>query len=86
MDDFGWSWERLMSGPGRYNIYRFLRDAGRGEELPWLRAQAHQGDPALAISRAALAGTSPLCEQTLDVFVALSCDGRYRGCWQHRCR
>jgi glucokinase len=65
------SWERLMSGPGLYNIYRFLRDTGRGEEPPWLREQAHQGDPALAISRAALAGTSPLCEQTLDVFVAL---------------
>jgi glucokinase len=65
------SWERLVSGPGIYNIYRFLRDTGRGEEPPWLREQVHQGDPAPAISRAALAGTSQLCEQTLDLFVTL---------------
>jgi glucokinase len=65
------SWERLVYGPGIYINYRFLRDTERSEEPPWLRKQVHQGDPAPAISRAALAGTSPLCEQTLDVFVAL---------------
>jgi glucokinase len=65
------SWERVVSGPGLYNIYRFLRDTGRGDEPPWLREQIRQGDPAAVISQAALSGASPLCEQTLDLFVAL---------------
>jgi glucokinase len=65
------SWERVVSGPGIYHIYRFLRDTGRGDEPPWLRQQLQHGDPAAAISQAALAGTSALCEQTLDLFAAL---------------
>ena len=63
------SWERVVSGPGMYNIYRFLRDTGRGEEPPWLGAEVQQDDPGQVISQAALAGTSSLCEQTLDLFV-----------------
>jgi len=65
------SWERVVSGPGIYTIYRFLRDTGRGDEPPWFREQILQGDPAPVIAQAALSGTSPLCEQTLDLFVAL---------------
>src|SRR4029077_1601936 len=30
------SWERILSGPGLHNLYRFLRDTGRGEEPAWL--------------------------------------------------
>ena len=26
------SWERVLSGPGLYNVYLLLRDTGRGEE------------------------------------------------------
>jgi glucokinase len=65
------SWERVVSGPGLYNIYRFLRDTGRGEEPAWLQDEIRQGDPAAAISRAALAGRSSLCMQALDLFVTL---------------
>jgi glucokinase len=65
------SWERVLSGPGLHAIYRFLRDTGRGEEPDWLRAQLEQDDPSAAISQAALAGTSALCAQALDLFVAL---------------
>ena len=65
------SWERVVSGPGLLNIYRFLRDTGRGEEPAWLAAEMRQQDPAAVISQAALGGTSPLCEQALDLFVSL---------------
>jgi glucokinase len=65
------SWERVVSGPGLHNLYRFLRDTGRGEEPAWLRQEMHQGDPSAAISRAALAEKSPLCMQALDLFVTL---------------
>jgi glucokinase len=65
------SWERVVSGPGLHNIYRFLRDTGRGEEPDWLARQMRQPDPSAVISQAALAGTSTLCRQALDLFVAL---------------
>jgi glucokinase len=65
------SWERVLSGPGLYNIYRFLRDTGRGEEPGWLTQEMQQQDPPAVISQAALAGTNALCQQALDVFVAL---------------
>ena len=65
------SWERVLSGPGLHNIYRFLRDTGRGEEPAWLTGEMQQQDPSAAISHAALAGTSALCRQALDLFVVL---------------
>jgi glucokinase len=65
------SWERVLSGPGLHNIYRFLRDTGRGEEPDWLAREMQQRDPAAVISQTALAGTSALCRQALDLFVAL---------------
>jgi len=65
------SCERVLSGPGLYNIYRFLRDTGRGEEPAWLTQEMQQQDPPAVISQAALAGTSALCRQALDLFVSL---------------
>jgi glucokinase len=65
------SWERVLSGPGLHNIYRFLRDTRHGEEPAWLSHQMQQNDPAAVISQAALAGTSALCGRALDLFVAL---------------
>lgn len=65
------SWERVLSGPGLFNIYQFLRDTGRGEEPAWLTQELQQQDPPAVISQAALEGTSPLCQQALELFVAL---------------
>jgi glucokinase len=65
------SWERVLSGPGLFNIYRFLRDTGHGEEPDWLTRAMQKQDPAAVISQAALANTSALCRQALDLFVAL---------------
>jgi glucokinase len=65
------SWERVLSGPGLVNVYRFLREDGRCEEPAWLSEQMRTGDPAAAIAQAALARTSPLCEHALDLFVSL---------------
>jgi len=65
------SWERLLSGPGLFNVYQFLRDTGRGAEPDWLTAQLSGGDPAAVISDAALHGKSALCEKSLDFFVRL---------------
>ena len=65
------SYERILSGPGLANVYRFLRDSGKGQEPPWLAQELAQGDPAPAISRLALEGKSPLCSRALDLFVAI---------------
>jgi|SRR5581483_1547391 glucokinase len=65
------SYERVLSGPGLVNIYQFLRDTGRGEEPKWLTEAMAHGDPAAAISQAALDSKSGLCEQALDLFVSI---------------
>ncbi len=65
------SYERVVSGLGIHNLYRFLRDTGRGEEPDWLTREIRDGDPTVAISKAAAAGRSELCEQTMRLFVSL---------------
>ena len=63
-------WEHVLSGPGQFNIYKFLRDTKRGEEPAWLAAELRRDEPPPAvITRAALAGKCRLCEQALDMFV-----------------
>ena len=63
--------ERVLSGPGLFSIYRFLRDTGRGQEPPWLTGELSDGDPAARVSTAALEGKSALCVQALDLFVSI---------------
>ncbi len=65
------SWERLVSGMGLVTIYHFLRDTHRSEEPAWLAKQMRASDPAAVISHAAQHANSPLCSQTLDLFMAL---------------
>jgi len=65
------SYERIVSGPGLVNVFHFLRDTGRGDEPLWLTEQMTTGDPAAAISMAALAGKCSLCEHAVDLFVSL---------------
>jgi glucokinase len=65
------STERVLSGPGLVNIFRFLRDTGHGTEPKWLTEQMQESDPAAAISRAAMEGSCALCAQSLDMFVSI---------------
>ncbi len=62
------SWERVLSGPGIYTIYRFLRDVKKRETPVWLEKNIHDGDPAAAISKGAEDGCA-ICEETLELFV-----------------
>ncbi len=65
------SYERIISGPGLLNIYRFLRDVRRVPEDSAVAQNMQNGDPSAVISRAALDGKCSLCCQTLDIFVSL---------------
>ena len=67
------SCERILSGPGIKNIYDFLRDAGKAEEPEWLQKQMSEASdqPAL-ISQLALEHKAAICDQALNIFVAVS--------------
>jgi glucokinase len=62
-------WETVLSGPGLFHIYQFLRDTRRGVEPAWLAAELHSEEPPRVVTRAALENKSDLCAQALDLFV-----------------
>ena len=64
------SYERVISGPGLFNIYNFLKDSGRYAEPEWLRERLAAGDPSAEISKAALGGAADICVKALDMFVS----------------
>jgi glucokinase len=63
--------ERVLSGPGLASIYRFLRDTGRGVELPHIAEQIRHEDPASVIGSAATKGECPMAKQALDIFLSI---------------
>lgn len=65
------SYERVLSGPGLVNIYKFLRDRGYCEEPGWLAEEMRGGDPAAAIARAGLSAKSDLAVTALDMFAEI---------------
>ncbi|MEI6280305.1 MAG: glucokinase [Verrucomicrobiae bacterium] len=70
MKQFGHvSSERVASGMGIENIYNFLRETGRGKELPAVAAAMKTADPNRVISKFADSGTCPMCVRTLEIFV-----------------
>lgn len=69
MKQFGHvSVERVVSGMGIENIYKFLRDTGRGKELPAVSEEMKSEDPNRVISAYASTGACPMCVQTLELF------------------
>lgn len=65
------SWERVLSGPGLFNVYRFVRHEGHHEEPAWLADRlATEAAPAV-VTECALNGQSPLCQEALGLFVSL---------------
>jgi glucokinase len=61
------SWERLVSGPGLADLYRFLREQGGSAATP---DPLQAADVGAAVSAAAAAG-DPLCAAALQRFVRL---------------
>lgn len=66
------SWERLLSGPGLANIYRFEREVSGLPEPEWLTAEiAAKKDVAAVVSLAGLEGKDEVAERTLHRFVSI---------------
>lgn len=63
------SWERVVSGPGLVGIHEFLREHRRTPAPGWLAEELAAGDPAAAISKAALEGRDEIAAEALDLFV-----------------
>jgi glucokinase len=66
------SYERVLSGPGLFNIYRFLKESSGFEEPSWLAERlAAENDPSAVVSKAALANEAEICVKALDLFVSI---------------
>jgi glucokinase len=63
--------ERVLSGPGLHNIYRFLRDAQGLAEPDWLADLLRSEAPAPVIGRVGLEGRAEICVRALGLFVAI---------------
>ena len=63
--------ERVVSGPGLFGVYRFLREAeGRGE-VPRVEARLASEDAPRVIVSSALAGRSATCREAVRFFCRL---------------
>jgi len=73
MGEFGHvSCERILSGPGLVNLYRFERSRAREPEPRWLKDRiAELGDVAPAVTEAALSEGDPVCQRTLERYASI---------------
>lgn len=65
------SYERLISGMGIVNLYRFFRTQVNYPEPKWLADEFALNDAAAVISTAALAGKDEACAKAMELFVSL---------------
>jgi glucokinase len=63
-------WEHVLSGPGLYNIYSFLRDVKKREEPESLAKDIAAMDKSAAVSIAAMKGNVPLATEAMNMFVS----------------
>jgi glucokinase len=65
------SYERVLSGPGFFNVYSFFRDTRHAPEPDWLAQRIKDGDPSAIVSEVGLAGQDENCVATLDLFATI---------------
>lgn len=65
------SYERLLSGAGLANIYRFWIDAKKETELVDVKERCKTEDPAKVISEYGMAGKCPICVKAINRFASI---------------
>ena len=65
------SYERVLSGPGLYQIYRFLIDTAREEESSTVAALMQQGDGPQIISEKGASGECRACARACRMFIEI---------------
>lgn len=63
--------ERVLSGPGLFVIYEFLRDINYAKESSVIAGRFKDHDPSSVVANAALAGECELCVKALDMFAGI---------------
>ena len=63
--------ERVLSGPGLFTIYDFLRGSGYAKESPSVAERLKRDDPSRVVAMAAMARECELCEKALDMFASI---------------
>jgi glucokinase len=64
------SYERVLSGPGLVNIFRFLDEALGRPVHPTVRDRMKTEDPAAVIGEAGVQGTCGTCAEAVEMFVS----------------
>jgi len=64
------SFERVVSGLGIQNVYRFLRDVEKLDEPKWLCDRMAGEDPNVVIGECAEDGSSSICFETMKTFAS----------------
>jgi glucokinase len=62
------SWERVLSGMGMQNLYRFFRERSSQPEPAWLTEELKTGDFGAVVTHAGLEGKDPVCVEAVDCF------------------
>ena len=65
------SYERILSGPGLYNLYQFVVDTKKEKEDPEILKEIQSGNSPQLISEKGEKGLSKACIRTLDIFVSI---------------
>lgn len=65
------SFERVLSGPGLFNIYTFLRRYRQTAEPIWLTEALQVEDPAPIISRHGMSGDDSVCCEAIELFASI---------------
>jgi glucokinase len=65
------SYERILSGPGLHNLFRFFDEVVKKPVSPSVRERLKSEDPGAVIGEAGTAGECAACEAAVDLFVSL---------------
>ena len=65
------SWERVVSGPGLVDIFRFLLEHRRSEISERIASRMQREEPAAVIANEADNEESPLCREAMNLFIRL---------------
>jgi len=65
------SYERIVSGPGLANIFRFLDEDLRRPVTPAVRERMQHEDAGAVIGEAGVAGACPACAEAVEIFLAV---------------
>lgn len=65
------SYERILSGPGLYNLYQFVVETKKERETEENLKKIQEGDSPRLISEMGLSGASKACTKTLEFFASI---------------